>query len=622
MNPPEGDSRPSLTATRPARRSAAVSCVLVALAVGGCSGDSWSGTPLRRAADAYAKGDWPAAEAQARAQLGRDPKDPVASRLLARALLRIGRRDDGLALETAAGAETWEAEDLFLVGRRLSESGRPALAWAAFDAAVKLDPKAREAAAALVELQGKAGSQGDVARQADKFTAVPSGAALAELVGGVLSLEKTKDVLSFDPWVDRVSETERAVLLKLEGRPAALKLLARFLLEDGRPAEARALLGRVKGHADDPEANWLLSCAELDEGRSDLASATLERSQGFGDDDPLAREPAPYTGAKACAKCHASKYQSQQQSRHAITIWSGESLAKVPLPKGPLIDPVRADVVHSFDREGSRIAASAKVGDETVRGAIAYALGSGHHGQTMLAKDETSDGYRSLRISYYTGGDQWGVTSGFPPRPEEPARYLGELMSEPAFRACLNCHTTRFQSERDGPRPEAADRGIGCERCHGPGRRHVEAVEAGFPRLAIARPREAAPAQRMRLCAPCHAADGQVTPSDPRFIRFQSTTLPYSRCYTETGGKLDCVTCHDPHKNVETSPAHYDARCLACHGEGPRDETIRVEAVAAVKCPVDAKKGCTGCHMPKSENVIPFTSFSDHHIRVHKAEGK
>ena len=229
MNPPDVDARSTVPLTRPTRRLPAGPCVLLALAVCGCSGDAWNGTPLRRAADAYARGDWPTAESQARAQLARDPHDSVALRVRARALFRLGRGDDGLGLETAAGAEFWEAEDLLLIGRRLSESGRPALAWAALDAAVKLDPRAREAASALADLQAKAGSQGDVARQADKLTAVPNGAALAELVGGVLSLQKTGDARSFDPWVDRVAETERAVLLKLDGRPAARKLLARLL---------------------------------------------------------------------------------------------------------------------------------------------------------------------------------------------------------------------------------------------------------------------------------------------------------------------------------------------------------------------------------------------------------
>jgi hypothetical protein len=167
-----------------------------------------------------------------------------------------------------------------------------------------------------------------------------------------------------------------------------------------------------------------------------------------------------------------------------------------------------------------------------------------------------------------------------------------------------------------------ADHGIGCERCHGPGDHHVRAVESGFDQLAIARPKLATPARRLKLCAQCHSTDGVIPPADPRFIRFQATTLPYSRCVSESGGRLDCVACHDPHRDVETNSAHYEIRCLACHGEkrGPEVSApgVRVEAVAASQCKVNVSNGCITCHMPKVEKIMPFMSFTDHHIRVHR----
>ncbi len=249
---------------------------------------------------------------------------------------------------------------------------------------------------------------------------------------------------------------------------------------------------------------------------------------------------------------------------------------------------------------------------------VDYALGSGHHGVTMLARDP--DGrHRSLRLSYYSGGDYWGLTNGFEAKPADPHGYIGAVLNEDSFRNCLNCHSTRFTAEGDRRGPEVADHGIGCERCHGPGDTHVRAVEASFPQPAIARPKLASPAQRLKLCAQCHSSDGVIPPADPRFIRFQATTLPYSRCVSESGGKLDCVACHDPHRNVETNPTYYDARCLACHGDGSKpDPGVRVEAVAASRCKVNASTGCTTCHMPKVEKIMPFMSFTDHHIRVHR----
>ena len=117
--------------------------------------------------------------------------------------------------------------------------------------------------------------------------------------------------------------------------------------------------------------------------------------------------------------------------------------------------------------------------------------------------------------------------------------------------------------------PEAADRAIGCEKCHGPGGNHLLAVAARFPDLAIARPSLASGARVVRICAQCHSPRGKpVEPDDPTSVRFQGTTLTWSRCYTESNDKLDCVTCHDPHRDASTSTAHYEAKCLSCHAGG------------------------------------------------------
>ena len=257
---------------------------------------------------------------------------------------------------------------------------------------------------------------------------------------------------------------------------------------------------------------------------------------------------------------------------------------------------------------------SASIDGNSVSALVDYALGSGHHGMTMLAR-EASGRHRSLRISYYAGGNHWGLTSGFEPHPSTPEGYIGEPLSEESFRNCLNCHSTRFTSEQDRGGPEVADHGIGCERCHGPADHHLRAMASEFPQPAIARPRLATPAQRLNLCGQCHGPDGVIPPADPRFIRFQAANLPYSRCVTESGGRLDCVACHDPHTNLETRPAHYETRCLACHGGGTfaggRDQGIHLEVVAAKPCPVNAATDCVRCHMP-------FTSFTDHHIRIHR----
>lgn len=588
-----------------------ITVTIITIAATGCQ----SKPPSELARDAYASGDWSRAEREARRDL--DPKDDESSILLARALARQKKDVEALPLFLARGGEALQAEDLLLLGRGLVREGRLALGIAAIDAASKLEPMRKDVAAALAELSGKGEADNWQAGITDQLTAVPDGHALAELIVGLLKIEKGFRN-RFDPILDKVRHLKRSELTRMTRGDASRKLIARFLLQDGRPAEAGDWLAKG-GDTSDPETNWLLSRVSLLLGDEEKATASLEKAGRFG--NVIAHEPSRYTGAKACAECHGTLYRAQQSSRHGSTIAFGPSLETVRMPERVIVDPADPKVMHTLKREGSKVEAETRVGGQTYKAIVDYALGSGHHGLTFLGK-EGADGHRELRLSYYTGGDYWGITDGFNPHPSEPDQFLGQVISNEGFLTCLNCHSTRFHSEFDRDGPEALDKGIGCEKCHGPGENHLKSVETGFPQLAIARPKIATPAQRLSLCADCHSADGSIPPTDPRFVRFQASTLTYSRCYTESRAKLDCVACHDPHRNVETSRAYYEVRCLACHGDKGgmfrEDKSVRVEAVSASRCKVNPKADCLSCHMPKVVNAMKFTTFTDHHIRIHR----
>jgi hypothetical protein len=108
-----------------------------------------------------------------------------------------------------------------------------------------------------------------------------------------------------------------------------------------------------------------------------------------------------------------------------------------------------------------------------------------------------------------------------------------------------------------------------------------------------------------------------VTPDIPVAVRFPSTTLTWSRCYTATNGALSCVTCHDPHRDASTAPADYEAKCLSCHSNRPASPAASAETPRSPACPVNPANGCVECHMPKTQAGIPHTTFTDHNIRVH-----
>jgi hypothetical protein len=179
---------------------------------------------------------------------------------------------------------------------------------------------------------------------------------------------------------------------------------------------------------------------------------------------------------------------------------------------------------------------------------------------------------------------------------------------------CLYCHTTnpRTGAERTGP--ETADRAIGCERCHGPGGPHIAAVRAGFADLAIVNPAHGTSTALTALCADCHnlnppEAELSSPKTDPRWVRSPGISLTWSRCYTESGSSLTCLTCHDPHGKAKRPAVSYEQKCLSCH-PGPSSTS------PGIVCPVNSKSACLACHMPAVPNPVLHAQLTDHYIRV------
>ncbi len=77
---------------------------------------------------------------------------------------------------------------------------------------------------------------------------------------------------------------------------------------------------------------------------------------------------------------------------------SARRLKDVPLPDGPVPDPLDPHIVHTFTRKANdRIDMETR--DEkgrVARAVVAYALGSGEHGVTMVTRDEPAGTHRQL----------------------------------------------------------------------------------------------------------------------------------------------------------------------------------------------------------------------------------
>ncbi|MDR3635531.1 MAG: hypothetical protein P4L84_17130 [Isosphaeraceae bacterium] len=90
-----------------------------------------------------------------------------------------------------------------------------------------------------------------------------------------------------------------------------------------------------------------------------------------------------------------------------------------------------------------------------------------------------------------------------------------------------------------------------------------------------------------------------------------------SRCFRQSGGRLGCISCHDPHgiPAVGEKIAFYRGRCLECHADKgctlPQAERLRR----------DHDDSCIGCHMPRvpSEDIA-HTAITIHEIPRNAAE--
>jgi cytochrome c553 len=567
------------------------------------------------AESAYARGDWDGAFRLARQRLRTAPRDERALRTLARASLRLGREQPALGIYGGlGGTATMRAEDLYLLGRHFRARGEPALAAHCWDQALKEDPRHAELLRAVALAELDAGKFDAAAQHAARLAALAGWDAPGTLLLGRARLGEDDDeaaLAAFRHGLQR-DPTARGAGLSAAGYRT---LMARVLLRLGRPAEARAGLGRLD--ASDAEVQWLVSRAWLQEGNLQAAAAALDAGAAYREAHPLEPEPAPYVGADRCAACHRGEYDSQQHSRHSRTYWSTAQLDDPLFPRGPVRDPKDPRWVHSATKREGAWRFEARQGAATYRELVEYAFGSGDRGLTFVARDEQGRA-RECRLSRYGGGGTWDVTSGHPAVSPPGEHGLGRVLSDDTLTGCFDCHTTQARAARERIEPTASDRGIGCERCHGPGGHHRRAVASEAYRardLAVAQPSVASAAQIVALCGQCHGRRAGPEPQrdDPSAARLQATTLTWSRCYLESNGRLDCRTCHDPHRNAEESASFYDARCLTCHDGAASGAPGHARTV----CPVNRTTGCRSCHMPDVPGAAAHSTFADHFIRVH-----
>lgn len=322
-----------------------------------------------------------------------------------------------------------------------------------------------------------------------------------------------------------------------------------------------------------------------------------------------------YAGDDACRSCHQAQFSTYRSSAHHLTsrragkdsidgkFSPGSNILRT---SNPYLHFVMSENPEGYFQSAIALFSPLEMISRTERFDIV--IGSGRKGQTYLSWKNGE--LFELPVSYWTETGQWINSPGYPDGLPN--------FDKPIIPRCLECHTTYIQ-----PLPPPLNRfdrtsmvpGISCERCHGPGRTHIERNRSSTPPRtrgaeAIVNPASMSRERQMDLCALCHAGPG--TPKEPSFSfvpgdvltkyvdipkdsadapvevhAHQVQMLERSLCFRSS--EMTCTTCHEVHQ-TQRNAASFSVHCLTCH----RVESCGEFSTRGSRISQD----CVNCHMP------------------------
>jgi hypothetical protein len=381
----------------------------------------------------------------------------------------------------------------------------------------------------------------------------------------------------------------------------------------------------------------LMTCAGL-QGELPGTTASADQSSLHG---------AGYVGSRACSKCHPSIYESflRTDMGHSMSEITPSLLDKMPT-SASVFDPrlnrhfeIVARDRKLYQSEYERATDGKEVFRETHM--IDWIIGSGANGSGAIVR--LGDYLFEAPLSFYSNIHSWVLSPGFE---------FGDYgFNRPILPGCIVCHSGQPEPFLEGNGrfqiPPFKELAIGCENCHGPGQAHVAAAEMGSTVESITNPGKLSPWLADNICMSCHqTGDARVLHAGITYRNFRPGTelddtlsiflVPFTResapkddllehylsmrlskCYLKSGGRLGCISCHDPHvqPSQQEAPAYFSTRCLACHTEKSCAVPL---SLRQHKTPPD---DCAGCHMPKRDvAVISHSVLTNHRIVAESEE--
>jgi hypothetical protein len=327
-----------------------------------------------------------------------------------------------------------------------------------------------------------------------------------------------------------------------------------------------------------------------------------------------------YAGDDACRSCHQDTVDRFHRTAHYLTsrLPRQDSILGNFTPGTNILKTANARLFFRMDagKDGFFQTAVEGTPPETISRTerFGFVIGSGVKGQTYLFWK--NDQLFQLPVSYWNELG-WVNSPGY--------RDGFADFDRPIVPRCLECHATYFDSippPRNRYKRTGFVVGVTCEKCHGPGRKHIQrygSKSVAPSDLAIANPARLSRDRQVDLCAWCHAGAGasvvrafSYLPGQPldKYVELrppypdaqvdvhgsQVELLEKSRCFQSSA--MTCTTCHDVH-TPQHDVALFSERCLSCH---------KIEDCGMfLKLGRPIADNCVDCHMPNQQtNLIVF----------------
>lgn len=338
------------------------------------------------------------------------------------------------------------------------------------------------------------------------------------------------------------------------------------------------------------------------------------------------RDLSGYAGSLACKPCHEPLYATYMKHSMARTGMRPVETAgfEAVFDAANDVDHVKSGFRYRPIRRGTKYFVS-----ETLLGTdgkpvatweepVTDVFSAGSYGLALYSRRQGR--LIHLPIDYYAQAKKWDL---------DPMAFGGNpRMNVQLDTFCISCHSDEPAKRFDDPLPG----GIGCERCHGPSKKHVTSQKSedtvGPARLSVRR--------QLDLCTQCHQSTfEQQQPGRDHFdyhpgenldafrVNFMdepadidrvkllahSERLVRSACWRGAKDRMTCTTCHDPHVSSISEPESYwDGKCLGCHDKHACTDSPSHRATEG--------DHCWHCHMGRGPAAkLPLVAITDHWIQ-------